>query len=63
MGEEYLKMCRIQKIQSRLNELSQDLVQMNCGAVFDDKESRMKEFQKLHNELRSLSGKAPRVYQ
>lgn len=53
---------RITEIQTRLNELSQDLIQMECGAIFEDEEERIREFQDLHNELRKLLGKEPRVY-
>lgn len=53
---------RIIEIQERLTNLSQDIIQMQAGAVFDDEEDRIKEFQDLHNELRQLLGKAPRIY-
>ena len=60
--EEELKQRRIYKIQARLNELTQDFTQMQCGAVFEDADARIKEFQTLHNELRTLLGKEPREY-
>ena len=50
------------EIQTRLNELSQDFVQVLAGAEFDDIEERKAEFQRLHNELRGLLGKEPRIY-
>lgn len=53
---------RIAEIKSRLAELSQDFIQATAGAQFPDIESRINEFQALHNELRSLLGKEPRVY-
>ena len=60
--EEELKQKRIYEIQARLNELNQDFTQMQCGAVFEDADERIKEFQTLHNELRTLLGKEPREY-
>lgn len=57
-----LNLVRISEIQTRLNELSQDFVQVNLGAVFDDLEQRKAEFKSLHNELRGLLGKEPREY-
>lgn len=62
-NEDYKKRFRVQIIKNRITELSHDLVQIQCGAVFDDKDSRVQEFKTLHNELRLLTGKAPRVYQ
>lgn len=59
--EEELK--RLPKLQSRLTELSQDLVQAQCGAVFENLEDRIKEFQEIHNEIREIQGKEPRIYQ
>lgn len=60
--EEDLKRNRMGEIQSRLNELSQDFVQASLGAEFTDLEERKEEFRTLHNELRKLLGKEPRVY-
>lgn len=56
------KLRKIISIQSRLNELSQDFVQASLGAEFSDLENRKEEFKTLHNELRELLGKEPRVY-
>lgn len=56
------KLRKIINIQSRLNELSQDFVQASLGAEFSDLEERKNEFKTLHNELRALLGKEPRVY-
>lgn len=58
--EEELK--RLPKLQSRLTELSQDLLQYQCGAVFEDAEDRKAEFREVHNEIRRIIGKEPRVY-
>lgn len=60
---EYKSYERMQYIINRLNELSQDFVQVQCGAVFEDLEERKQEFRDLHNELRLLEGKEVRVYQ
>lgn len=57
------KQARIGEIRIRLNELSQDFVQADLGAVFADIEERKAEFKALHNELRELLGKEPRLYQ
>lgn len=56
------KLRKIISIQSRLNELSQDFIQVSLGAEFTDLEDRKEEFRTLHNELRQLLGKEPRVY-
>lgn len=53
---------RINEIKPRLERLSQDLIQAQAGAVFEDMESRKLEFRSLHNELRQLMGKEPRIY-
>lgn len=60
--EQELKQRRIYEIQARLNQLSQDFVQADLGAVFDDLEARKSEFKTLHNELRELQGKDKRKY-
>lgn len=60
--EEEIKWIKINDINKRLTELSQDLIQAQAGAVFDDIETRKLEFQTLHNELRTLQGKQPRNY-
>lgn len=49
-------------ISKRLNQLSQDFIQLLCGAEIEDLEERRLEFQSLHNELRSLENKEPRKY-
>ena len=53
---------RIAQIKPRLEQLSQDLIQAQAGAIFEDLEERKLEFQTLHNELRILLGKEPRKY-
>ena len=53
---------RIIEIKERLNELSQDFIQVQVGAEFDNLEERKAEFRNLHNELRVLLGKEPRIY-
>lgn len=60
--ENYRKLVKIQIIKNRLNELSQDIIQAQAGAIFDDLEERKAEFQELHNELRALQGKEAREY-
>ena len=55
-------LARIAEIKPRLEQLSQDLIQAQAGAVFEDLEERKAEFQELHNELRTLLGKEPREY-
>lgn len=55
-------LIRQREIQARLNELSQDFVQVVVGAELDDIEERKQEFKELHNELRGLLGKEPREY-
>ena len=62
LSAEELKQNRIYEIQARLNQLSQDFVQADLGAVFDDLEARKSEFKTLHNELRELQGKDKREY-
>lgn len=52
----------IEQLEARLIELSQDIAQMQCGAVFEDAEKRIAEFQEKHNRLRYLKGKEPREY-
>lgn len=54
---------RVYEIQEKLNQLTQDFIQVMCGAVIDDIKERKQEFQALHNELRTLEGKEPRIYE
>lgn len=60
--EEELKENRELEIKKRLEQLTQDFVQVQCGAVLSDIDERISEFQTLHNELRVLQGKEPREY-
>lgn len=61
------------ELEARLKELSQDIVQIQCGADFgtriDDEgneisivDERVAEFREKHNRLRYLKGKEPREY-
>lgn len=56
------KQARIEEIKTELTNLSQDFIQAEIGAVFDDLEQRKELFRTLHNELRVLLGKEPRQY-
>lgn len=62
LSEEDLKQIKLAELQKRLNELSEDIIQIQCGAIFEDKEDRIAEFRDVHNELRGLLGKEPRIY-
>lgn len=68
-----LNLVRIGQIQTRLNELSQDFIQADLGADFGKTtledgiivnviDLRKEEFKTLHNELRVLLNKEPRIY-
>ena len=48
-------------IKERLRALSEDLVQVLAGEEIPDIEERRAEFVALHNELRVLEGKEPRL--
>lgn len=72
--EEELTQKEIYELEARLKELSQDIIQMKCGADFgtriDDEgneisiaDERVAEFREKHNRLRFLKGKEPRVYE
>lgn len=63
ISEEEKQQHRISEIQQRLNNLSQDFVQADLGAIFEDLEQRKEEFRTLHNEMRVLLNKEPRVYE
>lgn len=60
--EDKATLYRISEIKTRLEQLSQDIIQSLAGAEFEDLAERQKEFQTLHNELRILLGKEPRKY-
>jgi hypothetical protein len=59
---EDLNKKRIAEIKKRLSQLSEDFVQSWAGAQIADIDARKREFSDLHNELRGLLGKEPRVY-
>lgn len=56
------KQTRISKIKQRLDELNKDFIQYYLGAVIPYIEEKKMEFISLHNELRELLGKEPRIY-
>ena len=71
--EEELTQKEIYELEERLKELSQDIIQIQCGADFgtriDDEgneisiaDERVAEFREKHNRLRFLKGKEPREY-
>lgn len=71
--ETLTKQARISEIQTRLNKLSQDFMQAELGADFGKTtledgtvvnviDLRKQEFITLHNELRTLLNKEPRIY-
>ena len=55
------KQQRKVEIKSRLSQLSEDIVQDQAGEYVPNINERKVEFIKLHNELRELEGKAPRI--
>ena len=61
--EEELTQNEIYELEERLAQLTQDFIQIQCGAVFEDADERIAEFQEKHNRLRYLKGKEPRVYE
>lgn len=58
----YLTEQRKFEIKQRLDKLSQDFIQILCGAVIENEQEKIQEFRTLHNELREFEGKEPRVY-
>ena len=71
--EEELTQKEIYELEARLNQLSQDIVQIQCGADFGTRideegneisiaDERVAEFREKHNRLRYLKGKEPREY-
>lgn len=60
--QEELTQNEIYELEERLAQLTQDFIQMQCGAVFEDADERVAEFQVKHNRLRYLKGKEPREY-
>lgn len=53
---------RIDEINKRLTSLTQDFIQVQLGAIFEDLEERKEEFKTIHNELRELQNKKKRLY-
>lgn len=52
---------KIDKIKKELGKLSEDIIQYQAGEIVPNYEERKKQFVKLHNKLRVLEGKEPRV--
>ena len=61
------------ELEARLNQLTQDIIQIQCGADFGTRideegneisiaDERVAEFREKHNRLRYLKGKEPREY-
>jgi hypothetical protein len=57
-----LEQIELVGLQTELNSLSQDLIQAQAGAVIDNLEERKARFQVVHNRIREIIGKEPRVY-
>ncbi len=53
---------RLEEINKRLISLTQDFIQVQCGAIIENIEERKQEFRNLHNELRELQNKEKRSY-
>lgn len=47
---------------ARMDELSKDFIQAYLGASISNLDIKKQEFVRLHNEVRTLQGKEPRVY-
>ena len=60
--KELEKMQEKMLIEQRLEELNKDFIQYYLGAVIPNIEEKKAEFISLHNELRVLLGKQPRIY-
>lgn len=60
--QEDLKNDRILQIKPQMESLSQDFIQYYLGATIENIEERKAKFISLHNELRELLGKQPRIY-
>lgn len=57
----YDRAYRAQEIQMELERLSQDIIQDMAGESVPDIEARKMRFFTLHNELRMIMGKDPRI--
>ena len=60
--EQKAKAERLIQIKKRLSELSENIIQVQAGAVIENSEEMFEEFRTLHNEARELEGKQPRKY-
>ena len=49
-------------LQDELTSLSHDIIQAQVGAVIDNIEERKARFKEVHNRIREIMGKEPRVY-
>lgn len=59
---EQLKANRIEEIKQEMESLSQDFIQYYLGGIIENIEERKARFISIHNELRELLGKQPRIY-
>lgn len=57
-----LERQELQELQAELNSLSQDIIQAQAGAVIDNLEEHKARFQVVHNRIREIMGKEPKVY-
>lgn len=53
---------KIQHNLQRMEELSKDFIQAYLGASIPNIDVKKQEFARLHNEVRNLQGKEPRIY-
>ena len=61
--EQISKTERLIQIRKRLGKLSENIIQVQAGAVIiENSEKMFEEFRTLHNEARELEGKQPRKY-
>lgn len=60
--EQEAKAERLIHIKKRLSELSENIIQVQAGAVIENSEEMFEEFRTLHNEARELEEKQPRKY-
>ena len=60
--EQKAKAERLIQIKKRLSDLSENIIQVQAGAVIENSEEMFEEFRTLHNEARELEGKQPRKY-
>ena len=60
--EKKAKAERLIQIKKRLSDLSENIIQVQAGAVIENSEEMFEEFRTLHNEAREIEGKQPRKY-